>query len=477
MSKVVILGSGFAGQTAALNLRKHLSSSDEVHVISPMSYFQYTPDLVWVGVGHMAGERCVFELAPIYKKQGIKFTRGRVVEINVESKVVHTEQGDQVAYDYLINATGPYLNFEGTPGLGPERGATTSICTLPHALEARDKYFAAIEKMKTGQRQRIVVGTGHLGSTCQGAAFEYLQNIHFDLIDKKLRNLCDLIWFSNEPQLGDLGMGGFVFKIRNELRSSNELTTWLMKECNIETMTATAPTKIEPGKIHWENAQGEEGVLEFDFAMLIPQFLGQPIRYVNDAGVDLSGQYTNPARLFKVDANYDAATKPYEMWSPQDWPSTYQSSIDPYLFAAGIAFAPPHPISPPSGTTKSGMKIQAAPPRTGMIAGMTGKVAADNILRLIQGKGQDALKKLPMSKMPAACIASQRMSIFDGSAIMTSLYPVVPDFETYPKEYGGRDLEITTYEIGKGNAWIKMVLHHMFQYKMKARPGWSFIPE
>lgn len=54
-----------------------------------------------------------------------------------------------------------------------------------------------------------MIGTGHAGSTCQGAAFEYLQNIHFDLIAQGLREQCELIWFSNEPRLGDLGMGAF----------------------------------------------------------------------------------------------------------------------------------------------------------------------------------------------------------------------------------------------------------------------------
>ena len=30
----------------------------------------------------------------------------------------------KVDYDYLINATGPHLNFEGTEGLGPDNGTT-----------------------------------------------------------------------------------------------------------------------------------------------------------------------------------------------------------------------------------------------------------------------------------------------------------------------------------------------------------------
>ena len=60
---------------------------------------------------------------------------------------------------------------------------------------------------------------------------------------------------------------------------------------------------------------------------------------------------------------------------------------------------------------------------------------------------------------------------------MVALYPVVPNYEKYPKEHGGRDISITTYEIGKASAWTKQMFHYMFMYKMAAKPGWSLMPE
>jgi sulfide:quinone oxidoreductase len=55
------------------------------------------------------------------------------------------------------------------------------------------------------------------------------------------------------------------------------------------------------------------------------------------------------------------------------------------------------------------------------------------------------------------------------------VFPIVPDFERYP-EYG-RDLDYTMGEIGLAGHWIKILLHHMFLYKARLRPGWSLIPE
>lgn len=477
MSKVIVLGSGFAGHTAALYLRKLLGREHEVHVISAQSYFQYYPSLVWVGVGHMAPEDTFFKLAPVYHKQGIRFTHSAAEEINVEAQSVKLKSSEVFQYDFLINATGPYLNFEGTEGMDISTGNTHSICTVSHAMETKNKYLAIVDKMREGEKQTIVIGTGHSASTCHGAAFEYIQNVHYDLVAKGLRNQCELIWFTNEPKLGDFGMGAFVFKVRGKLEKTEDLTAWIMKDCGIKTMVGCAPKHVEKGQIHWEDVEGNEGVLNFDLAMLIPQFIGQKIRYTNNAGEDLNSQLCNAGNFLKVDGDYASAGKNYDEWSAKDWPKTYQSPLYPNLFAAGIAFAPPHPISKPSGVTKSGVKVHAAPPRTGMVAGIIGRIVAENVAGMIIRGDKQPHRRLSMAQMPAACIASQRKSIFSGSAVMTALYPVVPNIEKYGTEHGGRDLYYTNYEVGKANAWIKRLLHSMFIYKMKAKPGWSFIPE
>ena len=57
-----------------------------------------------------------------------------------------------------------------------------------------------------------------------------------------------------------------------------------------------------------------------------------------------------------------------------------------------------------------------------------------------------------------------------------TMYPIVPDHQRYP-ETGGRSIDDTFGEIGLGAHWLKLLLHHMFIYKAKARPGWSRIPE
>ena len=82
MAKIVILGAGIAGNTAAMYARVHARKSDEVIVISPNSKWNWIPSNIWVGVGLMKPEEVTFEIAPIYKKMGIVFKQAKAISIH-----------------------------------------------------------------------------------------------------------------------------------------------------------------------------------------------------------------------------------------------------------------------------------------------------------------------------------------------------------------------------------------------------------
>ena len=80
-----------------------------------------------------------------------------------------------------------------------------------------------------------------------------------------------------------------------------------------------------------------------------------------------------------------------------------------------------------------------------------------------------------MAEMGAACVASAGTGLLSGTAASMTVFPIVPDFDRYP-DYG-RDLNRTFGEIGLAGHWIKAMLHHLFIYKARLRPGWNLIPE
>lgn len=476
MAKVVVIGAGFAGQTAALYLGRALGAGHEITVVNRIKDFSYVPSWVWVGIGRMPVEKTLFPLEPVHRKFGVRFVHGRATEVRVDEKVVVVERdgGGQatIGYDYLLIATGPKLDFAGTEGLGPETGYSQSICTGPHAVQARDRYLEEVARMRRGERRRFVIGTGHPGATCQGAAFEYITNVHKDLLRRGVRDRADLLWLSNEQALGDFGVGGVRVSRRGAMLSSEEFIGAVFAEYGIRSQVRTGVLGLTEDTIAWEDFEGRRGETGFDFSMLIPRFLGQPLAFTAKGGEDVSTEVLAPNGLVKVDAAYGL---PYEelVGRPDAWPRVYRNPAYPEIFAAGIAFAPPGPISVPH-TTPSGLAISAAPPRTGMISGIIGRLVALNIVDLVESGTTTHGER--MTEMYAACIASMGDSLWDGSAAVIMIYPVVPDHTRYDNE-DGRDLFVTHMEMGLAGAWMKRMIQTTFMHKLRGRPGWRFIPE
>jgi sulfide:quinone oxidoreductase len=485
MAKVLILGAGISGHTAAMHAKRMLGKNNEVIMVTPNSNWNWIPSNIWVGVGKMKKENVIFKLAPLYKKKGITFHQALAKSIYPEGddstssafvEVLYTDpekkgQTAKVEYDFLINATGPKLNFSATEGLGPD-GHTVSVCTADHAVEAADALSKIISKLKTGQKQRLAIGVGHGTCTCEGAAFEYTFNVDHELRQAGVRDLAEIYYVTNEYELGDFGVGGMIFSQRGFQTTSKLWTESLFRERNINAILGAHVEKVEAGKIFYELVDGTKDSLAFDFAMLLPPFRGVDLQAFNKNGEDISATLFAPSGFMKVDADYSG--KPYEEWQASDWPSTYRNPTYPNIFAVGIAFAPPHQISKPR-KSPNGTLIAPAPPRTGMPSGIMGKLVVLTIKELIKNGTTAHIHEASMAKMGAACVASAGSGLRHGSAASMTMFPIVPDNTTYPNT--GRSLKDTYGEIGLSGHWIKLLLHYMFIYKAKGRPGWFLIPE
>ena len=490
MARLVVLGGGVAGHTAATFAAKWLGSKHEVVVVTPNAKWNWIPSNIWVGVGQMSKEEVTFDLDPVYRKAGITYKQAKAVSIHPEGKsgndasyivMEHTSkdklgQSEELEFDYLINATGPKLNFGATPGLGvgSELGShTVSVCTADHAVHASHELQKCIDKMKKGEKQKFLIGTGHGMCTCQGAAFEYIFNIEHELNKAGVRDMAEIKWISNESFLGDFGMGGLHMKVGGYVVSSKLFAESLYAERDIEWLIGAHVSKVESGKIEYELLDGSTGEESFDFSMLIPPFAGVGLKAYDKAGEDITSTVFAPNGFMKVDAKYDAGA--YENWKASDWPKTYRNPTYGNLFAAGIAFAPPHLISKPASSV-NGTPINPTPPRTGMPSGIIGKAVAHSVCDLMtKGEENTKLHESSMADMGAACVASAGKGVFSGTAAAMTVYPVVPDFDKYPGT--GRDTEYTFGEIGLAGHWIKHILHHLFIWKAKLKPGWTLIPE
>ncbi|MGE5354865.1 MAG: NAD(P)/FAD-dependent oxidoreductase [Deltaproteobacteria bacterium] len=486
MAKIVVLGAGIAGHTASSYLQHYLGKKHEIIVISPNSNFQWIPSNIWVGVGMMKRKDVIFPLGPLYKKWHIDFRQAKAISINPEGSdenpapfvtfeyvdEINKGKVESINYDFLINATGPALRFDLTEGLGPEKNNTVSVCTYNHAEAAWQKLQESMDKMSKGINQNIVIGVGHPGATCQGAAFEYILNVYFEIKRRGLEKFADFTWLTNEYQLGDFGMGGAYIKFGGYITPTKVFTESFLAEREIHWIKQAGVYKVDSSNIYYETLDGVQHELPYDFAMLIPAFSGQLIKAFDKSGNDITPKLFRPNGFMIVDADY--SVKEFEHWSASDWPSKYQHPFYQNIFAPGIAFAPPHPISKPQ-VSPNGTIITPAPPRTGMPSGVTGKIVAQNISNWIKTGNSQITHTASMAKMGAACIVSAGYGLTNGIAATMTVYPIVPDWEKYP-EYG-RSLKYTMGEPGLAGHWLKWLMHYMFLHKAKGYPFWYLLPE
>ena len=202
MSRVVVLGAGVAGHTAAAFLRKWLDRRDEVVVVSPKPDYNWIPSNIWVGVGLMKPSR-----GHLPARAGLRAPRHRVPAgagggapprgprattppfVVIEStRPGHDGEREEIRYDFLVNATGPKLNFGATEGLGPRGPQPVGLHRRATPRHGAGPRRGGRPHEARASAQRFLVGTGHGACTCEGAAFEYIVNLEFELRAREVRD-------------------------------------------------------------------------------------------------------------------------------------------------------------------------------------------------------------------------------------------------------------------------------------------------
>lgn len=122
--KVVVLGTGFA----ALSFLKTLDSEKfDITVVSPRSYFLYTPLLCDGAVGSVAIESIVEPIRSFEKRTGTQFEylEAKCVDVNTQKNTITCESvlshggktTHELPYDKLIVAVGSQNNTHGVKGI------------------------------------------------------------------------------------------------------------------------------------------------------------------------------------------------------------------------------------------------------------------------------------------------------------------------------------------------------------------------
>ncbi|MBS0576857.1 MAG: NAD(P)/FAD-dependent oxidoreductase [Proteobacteria bacterium] len=326
MARIVIIGAGLAGMSAAYELRETLGAGHAITVLGDGERFSFTPSNPWLAVGWRKADDFTLPAATWLGRKDIVFVPQPAARIDPANKAVEIIGGQRFDYDYLLICTGPRLAFEEVPGSGPTHGNTQSVCTTPHAQQAWTAYQQFLENPGP-----ILIGAVQ-GASCFGPAYEFALILDADLRKRKLRDRVPMTFVTSEPYLGHMGLGG--------VGDSKGLMEAEFRQRHIKWIANARVAEVRAGEAsvaeHDDAGQPRrEHVLPFKYAMLLPAFKGV------DAVAAVEG-LCNPRGFVLVD-------------------KCQRSPRYPQIFAAGVCVAiPPVEATPiPTGAPKTGFMIES----------------------------------------------------------------------------------------------------------------------
>jgi NADH:quinone reductase (non-electrogenic) len=180
--KVVIVGGGFGGITAARNLAL---TPVEVTVVDRNNYHTFQPLLYQVATAGLdTGDVAHSLRAGFRREKNVEFRLGTVVGADVGEKVVHLADGTDLDYDYLVLGTGAETNYFGVKGAQEH---SLPMKTLDHAVAIRNHVLRAFEacandpeRIAEGWLNIVIVGGGPTGVELAGGMAELLKVLRHD---------------------------------------------------------------------------------------------------------------------------------------------------------------------------------------------------------------------------------------------------------------------------------------------------------
>jgi NADH dehydrogenase len=170
--KVVVVGGGFAGLSSV----RQLSGAEvDVLLLDRFGYTTFQPLLYQVATGGLNPGDVTYALRAFTSRhRNARFRRAEVTKIDTDAHVVHVEDGEPIAYDYLVLACGVGASYFGIPGAADH---SQTIYTRADAIRARDLMVSALEDAAQGSLAAkepvfVVVGGGATGVEMAGTLAE-----------------------------------------------------------------------------------------------------------------------------------------------------------------------------------------------------------------------------------------------------------------------------------------------------------------
>lgn len=186
--QIVIVGGGFGGVRAALELSKE--PLVEVTLVSDRTDFFYFPALYHTATGG-SNKHAAIPLEQLLRDKPVKLVVAKAISVDTSSKILRLANYKIVPYDKLILALGVVTDYFGIPGLQEN---TYGIKSIPEVDRLKRHLHAQIIAQHEPDLNYVIVGGGPTGIELAGDLGAYLKDsmykhgiehraVHIDLVE------------------------------------------------------------------------------------------------------------------------------------------------------------------------------------------------------------------------------------------------------------------------------------------------------
>lgn len=168
--RVLIVGGGFGGLKAALELSKNPEFA--ITVLSDQPSFRYYPALYHTATGGMYAQSNI-PLTDILDQNRVTVKQGSAKTLDRKAHTITTAEGETLTYEVLILAMGVVTNYFGIKGMAEN---TFGIKSFDQIKRFRQHIHGMLNDAKP-DLNFVIVGAGPTGIELAGALPEYLEKI------------------------------------------------------------------------------------------------------------------------------------------------------------------------------------------------------------------------------------------------------------------------------------------------------------
>jgi NADH dehydrogenase len=284
--RVVVLGGGFAGLNAAMELAK---LPVDVALVDRKNYHTFQPLLYQVALAVLSPADIAQPIRSILRDHAnIEVLMDEAVGFDLDQRQVRLKTGSVLAYDYLIVATGATLSYFGREDWAK---LAPGLKTIDDALEMRRRVLLAFELAERQMMEHgthpplkfVIVGGGPTAVELAGAISDiarlYMRN-NFRYIDTRQAKVLIL---EGSPHI----LGMYPEDLQQKARKQ-------LEELGVEVRTGTAVTDLQPGYVMIGDER-IDAVVTLWAAGVQPSPLGRLLGAETDKkGCVLVDEYLNP---------------------------------------------------------------------------------------------------------------------------------------------------------------------------------------